>query len=106
MILINSNYLPRLTKAVSSNLATANKDGSRFDEANSILSSESRQRASIKYLTEISAVLIVATLILLTLFVLRKKTLMNPVPLFFCQSSDEDFKDDKDKEAKEKLLRP
>ena len=54
MILINSNYLPRLTKAVSSNLATANNDGSRFDEANSILSSESRQRASIKYLTEIS----------------------------------------------------
>ena len=53
-ILINLNYLPRLTKAVSSNLATANNDGSRFDEANSILSSESRQRASIKYLTEIS----------------------------------------------------
>ena len=43
-----------MTKAVSSNLATANNDGSRFDEANSILSSESRQRASIKYLTEIS----------------------------------------------------
>ena len=43
-----------LTKAVSNNLATANNDGSRLEEANSMLSSDNRDKASIKYFTEIS----------------------------------------------------
>ena len=50
----NEIYLPKLTKAVSNNFATANKDGSQFEDANSILSSESRQRASMRYLTDVS----------------------------------------------------
>ena len=45
---------PRLTNAVSNNLATANKEGSRLEEASSMLSSDRRQRASMRYLTEVS----------------------------------------------------
>ena len=64
-----------------------------------------------KYLTEISAALIGATLMLLAVFVWRKKTLMNPIPLFYCQPNNGDFeekwKEEQDNaEEKEKLLTP